>query len=60
MFHMRIYVHEMLFKQSFLLSGTPEQYAEWEDLIENWNVIGCYAMVSIYYLDYRYILVFIY
>ncbi|RKP07691.1 acyl-CoA dehydrogenase/oxidase [Thamnocephalis sphaerospora] len=46
-FSMRIYVHEMLFKQSFLLNGTVEQYEEWKDDIESWKCIGCYAMTEL-------------
>lgn len=44
-FSMRIYVHEMLFKQAVTLFGTPEQQDQWLDDINNWRVIGCFAMV---------------
>lgn len=44
-FSMRIYVHDMLFKQALLLFGTAEQQDKWMDDIENWRVIGCFAMV---------------
>jgi acyl-CoA oxidase len=46
-FSMRTYVHEMLFKQSFLLNGTAEQYNEWKDDIEYWRVIGSFAMTEL-------------
>lgn len=44
-FSMRIYVHEMLFRQAVTLFGTAEQQDEWMDDINNWRVIGCFAMV---------------
>ncbi|KAI9594845.1 hypothetical protein BDF19DRAFT_423262 [Syncephalis fuscata] len=47
MFGMRIYVHEMLFNQSLIISGSNEQHEEWKDLIETWGVIGCYAMTEL-------------
>lgn len=47
---MRLYVHHMLFKNSFLLFGNKEQYEDWKDDIENWRCLGCFAMVG--YLIY--------
>ena len=44
-FSMRIYVHDMLFKQALMLFGSSEQQDKWMDDIENWRVIGCFAMV---------------
>ncbi|KAG0068844.1 acyl-Coenzyme A oxidase [Linnemannia elongata] len=46
-FSMRIYVHEMLFKQAVTLFGTPEQQDQWLDDINNWRVIGCFAMTEL-------------
>jgi acyl-CoA oxidase len=45
-FSMRIYVHEMLFRQAVTLFATPEQQDQWLDDIESWRVIGCFAMVK--------------
>lgn len=45
-YSMRMYVHDMLFKQALMLFGTSEQQDKWMDDIENWRVIGCFAMVS--------------
>jgi len=44
-FSMRMYVHEMLFRQALRLFGTADQQDKWMDDIENWRVIGCFAMV---------------
>lgn len=44
-YSMRMYVHDMLFKQALMLFGTAEQQDQWMDDIENWRVIGCFAMV---------------
>lgn len=44
-YSMRMYVHDMLFKQALMLFGTSEQQDKWMDDIENWRVIGCFAMV---------------
>jgi acyl-CoA oxidase len=44
-FSMRIYVHEMLFRQALKLFGTAEQQDKWMPDIEQWRVIGCFAMV---------------
>jgi len=46
-FSMRIYVHEMLFRQALTLFGTAEQQDEWMDDIDSWRVIGCFAMVRV-------------
>ncbi|KAF9083096.1 acyl-Coenzyme A oxidase [Mortierella sp. GBA35] len=46
-FSMRIYVHEMLFRQAVTLFGTSEQQDQWLDDIENWRVIGCFAMTEL-------------
>jgi acyl-CoA oxidase len=45
-FSMRIFVHDGLFRQAIKLFGTVEQWEAWKDDVENWNVIGCFAMVS--------------
>ena len=45
-YSMRMYVHDMLFKQALMLFGTAEQQDQWMDDIENWRVIGCFAMVK--------------
>jgi hypothetical protein len=45
-YSMRMYVHDMLFKQALLLFGTSEQQDKWMDDIENWRVVGCFAMVT--------------
>ncbi|KAF9572710.1 acyl-Coenzyme A oxidase [Mortierella alpina] len=46
-FSMRMYVHEMLFRQALKLFGTAEQQDRWMDDIENWKVIGCFAMTEL-------------
>ncbi|KAF9122492.1 acyl-Coenzyme A oxidase [Mortierella sp. 14UC] len=46
-FSMRIYVHEMLFKQAVTLFGTSEQQDQWLADIEAWRVIGCFAMTEL-------------
>ncbi|KAG0366530.1 hypothetical protein BC939DRAFT_444782 [Gamsiella multidivaricata] len=46
-FSMRIYVHEMLFRQAFKLFGTAEQQDKWMDDIDKWRVIGCFAMTEL-------------
>ncbi|KAG0046964.1 acyl-Coenzyme A oxidase [Gryganskiella cystojenkinii] len=46
-FSMRIYVHEMLFRQALTLFGTAEQQDQWMDDINNWRVIGCFAMTEL-------------
>ncbi|KAG0303497.1 acyl-Coenzyme A oxidase [Dissophora globulifera] len=43
---MRMYVHDMLFKQALMLFGTAEQQDKWMDDIENWRVVGCFAMTE--------------
>lgn len=48
-FSMRIYVHDMLFKQALMLFGNAEQQDKWMDDINNWRVIGCFAMVRIFF-----------
>jgi alkylation response protein AidB-like acyl-CoA dehydrogenase len=42
---MRLYVHDMLFRESMKLHGTQEQQEEWADDIERMKCIGCFAMV---------------
>ncbi|KAF8984907.1 acyl-Coenzyme A oxidase [Entomortierella lignicola] len=46
-YSMRMYVHEMLFRQALLLFGNPEQQDKWLDDINNWKVIGCFAMTEL-------------
>ncbi|KAG0318713.1 acyl-Coenzyme A oxidase [Dissophora globulifera] len=46
-FSMRIYVHEMLFRQALRLFGNPEQQDKWMDDIDKWRVIGCFAMTEL-------------
>ncbi|KAG0245586.1 hypothetical protein B0O80DRAFT_384886 [Mortierella sp. GBAus27b] len=46
-FSMRIYVHEMLFRQALTLFGTPAQQDKWMDDIETWRSIGCFAMTEL-------------
>ncbi|KAF9112668.1 acyl-Coenzyme A oxidase [Mortierella sp. AM989] len=46
-YSMRMYVHEMLFRQAMLLFGSPEQQDKWMDDINNWRVIGCFAMTEL-------------
>ncbi|KAF9200293.1 acyl-Coenzyme A oxidase [Haplosporangium sp. Z 27] len=46
-YSMRMYVHEMLFRQALLLFGSPEQQDKWLDDINNWKVIGCFAMTEL-------------
>ncbi|KAG0005090.1 acyl-Coenzyme A oxidase [Modicella reniformis] len=46
-FSMRIYVHEMLFRQALKLFGTAEQQDKWMDAIDNWRAIGCFAMTEL-------------
>jgi hypothetical protein len=44
---MKVYVHDILFLQSFQLFGTTEQCDAYIDDILNWRIIGCFAMVRI-------------
>ncbi|KAF9157160.1 acyl-Coenzyme A oxidase, partial [Mortierella sp. AD011] len=46
-YSMRMYVHDMLFRQAMLLFGSPEQQDKWMDDIINWRVIGCFAMTEL-------------
>ncbi|KAG0206715.1 acyl-Coenzyme A oxidase [Mortierella sp. GBA30] len=46
-FSMRMYVHEMLFRQALKLFGTAEQQDKWMDDIDQWRVIGCFAMTEL-------------
>ncbi|KAF9360290.1 acyl-Coenzyme A oxidase [Mortierella sp. NVP85] len=46
-FSMRIYVHEMLFRQALKLFGTAEQQDKWMPDIEQWRAIGCFAMTEL-------------
>ncbi|KAG0001077.1 acyl-Coenzyme A oxidase, partial [Modicella reniformis] len=46
-FSMRIYVHDMLFRQALMLFGTAEQQDKWMDDIDSWRVIGCFAMTEL-------------
>lgn len=45
-FTMRTYVHDILFNETIWAQGTTEQYQQWEGLIKNYNVIGCFAMTE--------------
>lgn len=46
-FNMRVFVSDLLFKRAFKLFGTKEQYEAWVDDIEQWRVIGCFAMTEL-------------
>ncbi|KAG0006985.1 acyl-Coenzyme A oxidase [Entomortierella chlamydospora] len=46
-YSMRMYVHDILFRQAMLLFGSPEQQDKWMDDIINWRVIGCFAMTEL-------------
>ncbi|KAF9367663.1 hypothetical protein CPB97_005463, partial [Podila verticillata] len=41
---MKIYVHEILFQMAINLFGTAAQQDRWMDDLEEWRVIGCFAM----------------
>lgn len=43
---MKIYVHEILFQMAINLFGTAAQQDRWMDDLEEWRVIGCFAMVK--------------
>lgn len=45
---MRIYVHDLLFKQALTLFGSKEQRAQWTEDIEKCYVLGCFAMVYVF------------
>lgn len=46
-FALRIGVHEALFRNVIQMLGSKEQQAEWVDSINEFKVIGCFAMVRI-------------
>ncbi|RUS24545.1 hypothetical protein BC938DRAFT_473414, partial [Jimgerdemannia flammicorona] len=46
-FAMRIYVHDLLFRNALNLFGSPEQLAEWQEDIEKFRVLGCFAMTEL-------------
>jgi len=46
-FTMRKYVHEVLFRETIMAQGTPEQWASWRDRIETLQVIGSFAMTEL-------------
>mmetsp|Transcript_41667 Transcript_41667/g.105060 ORF Transcript_41667/g.105060 Transcript_41667/m.105060 type:complete len:715 (-) Transcript_41667:77-2221(-) len=44
---MKIYVHEVLFRESIWIQGTAEQWEQWKDAIFHGRVLGCYAMTEL-------------
>ncbi|KAG0023191.1 acyl-Coenzyme A oxidase [Podila clonocystis] len=46
-FTMKIYVHELLFRMAISLFGTAEQQDRWIQDLEDWRVIGCFAMTEL-------------
>lgn len=48
-FGMRIGVHTALFRNVLLMLGSDEQRDIWLPEVDNYRILGCFAMVSIYY-----------
>jgi alkylation response protein AidB-like acyl-CoA dehydrogenase len=46
-YSMKVYVHEGLFRESIFTQGTNEQWQQWKDDIDDWRVIGCFAMTEL-------------
>jgi len=46
-FAMRIYVHDMLFRETISAQGTPQQFQQWRQLCDELNIIGCFAMTEL-------------
>ncbi|KAG0314225.1 acyl-Coenzyme A oxidase [Podila horticola] len=46
-FSMRIYVHELLFRMAISLFGTAEQQDRWIQDLEDWRIIGFFAMTEL-------------
>ena len=44
---MRFFVHFGLFKQTMALFGSMDQQRAYKDLIDNWDMIGCFAMTEL-------------
>jgi alkylation response protein AidB-like acyl-CoA dehydrogenase len=44
---MRLYVHEVLFRESIWAQGTPEQWNKYKDDINTYKIIGCFAMTEL-------------
>lgn len=44
---MRLYVHEVLFRESIWAQGTPEQWDKYKDDINTYKIIGCFAMTEL-------------
>lgn len=44
-FALRIGVHEALFRNVIQMLGSKEQQAQWVDNINEFKIIGCFAMV---------------
>ncbi|GJJ75981.1 acyl-CoA oxidase [Entomortierella parvispora] len=42
-----MFVHDVLFKQAFTYCATPEQQDKWMADIEDWRVMGCFAMTEL-------------
>ncbi|KAG0048779.1 acyl-Coenzyme A oxidase [Gryganskiella cystojenkinii] len=42
-----MFVHDLLFKQTFEFFGTSEQRDKWMGDIESWRVFGCFAMTEL-------------
>jgi acyl-CoA oxidase len=51
-FSMRFSVHEILFHETVRTQGTNEQWSRWRDDIENWRVLGCFAMTELGHSSY--------
>src|SRR3989338_4758711 len=46
-FGMRHGTHVLLFRSALRLQGTDEQWAEWGPRIDDYSVIGCFAMTEL-------------
>ncbi|KAG0349450.1 acyl-Coenzyme A oxidase [Podila humilis] len=46
-FSMKIYVHELLFRMAIDLFGSSEQQDMWMQDLEDWRIIGCFAMTEL-------------
>eukprot|EP01117_Protostelium_nocturnum_P015018 TRINITY_DN5781_c0_g1_i1.p1 TRINITY_DN5781_c0_g1~~TRINITY_DN5781_c0_g1_i1.p1 ORF type:complete len:689 (-),score=239.46 TRINITY_DN5781_c0_g1_i1:30-2057(-) len=43
---MRLYVHEMLFRETIWAQGSATQFEKWKRSIDEMKVIGCYSMTE--------------
>jgi acyl-CoA oxidase len=48
-FALRIGVHEALFRNVIQMLGSKEQQAQWIDDVNEFKIIGCFAMVRFFF-----------